>query len=90
MRHIAWLLALAAPLGAQSLEAELRARISGFPGTVSLYAKNLDTGTAVGIAESVPVRTPAPSAAGHGAVIRRGAPRQTQWTKPLTCRKADH
>jgi hypothetical protein len=49
MRHLAWLLALAAPAGAQSLEALLRARISGFPGAVSLYAKNLDTGAAVGI-----------------------------------------
>ena len=35
----------------------MRARIGDFPGTVSLYAKNLDTGATVGIREAEPVRT---------------------------------
>src|SRR5437870_212991 len=43
--------------GAQPLKEKLRARIAVFPGTVALYAKNLDTGVAVGIRESELVRT---------------------------------
>jgi beta-lactamase class A len=90
MRHLAWLLALAAPAGAQSLEADLRARISGFPGTVSLYARNLDTGAAVGIGESAPVRAAStiklPVMAAVFDAVRSG---KIKWTKPLAVRKAD-
>jgi len=90
MRHLAWLLALAAPLGAQSLEAELRARISGFPGAVSLYAKNLDTGAAVGIRQADPVRAAStiklPIMAAVFDAVARG---KIKWTKPLAVRKAD-
>jgi beta-lactamase class A len=35
----------------------VRARIGDFPGTVTLYAKNLDTGATFGIHETDPVRT---------------------------------
>jgi beta-lactamase class A len=42
---------------AQPLRDALRARIADFQGTVSLYAKNLDTGASVGIRETMPVRT---------------------------------
>ncbi|HTP31794.1 MAG TPA: serine hydrolase [Candidatus Acidoferrales bacterium] len=46
-----------AALSAQPLQDSLRARIGDFQGTVTLYAKNLDTGTAAGIREADPVRT---------------------------------
>lgn len=42
---------------AQPLQDALRARIGDFPGAVSLFAKNLDTGVTIGIRESDPVRT---------------------------------
>lgn len=35
----------------------IRARIGDFPGTVSLYAKNLDSGATFGVRETEPVRT---------------------------------
>jgi beta-lactamase class A len=47
----------AAGLPAQPLQEALQARIAGFQGTVSLYAKNLDTGASIGIRETLPVRT---------------------------------
>jgi beta-lactamase class A len=90
MRYLALLLALAAPAGAQSLADDLRARISGFPGTVSLYAKNLDTGAAVGIRESDPVRTAStiklPIMAAVFDAVARG---RIKWTRQLTVRKAE-
>src|SRR5215471_2216125 len=58
MRTSALLAALLpAALSAQPLQDSLRARIGDFQGTVTLYAKNLDTGATVGIKESDPVRT---------------------------------
>jgi beta-lactamase class A len=39
------------------LEDAVRARIEGFDGRVTLYAKNLDTGASFGIKEAEPVRT---------------------------------
>src|SRR3974390_652964 len=47
----------AVPAAAQPLADAVRARIGDFPGTVSLYAKNLDTGATLGIREAEPVRT---------------------------------
>ena len=41
----------------QPLQDAVRERIGNFQGTVSLYAKNLDTGATVGIRETLPVRT---------------------------------
>ncbi|PYT22827.1 MAG: serine hydrolase [Acidobacteria bacterium] len=75
---------------AQPLQDKLRARIAEFPGTVSLYAKNLDTGTAVGIRESDPVRTASTiklpiMMAVFDAVDRR----QATWTEPLTVTAAE-
>ena len=51
------LLCLAVAVHAASLSDTLREHIAGFSGTVSLYAKNLDTGKAIGIRETEPVRT---------------------------------
>ena len=49
MRTAVLTLFFAATLPAQPLQDALRARIANFEGTVSLYAKNLDTGESVGI-----------------------------------------
>lgn len=70
---------------AQPLQDKLRVRIASFSGTVSLYAKNLDTGTAVGIRESNPVRTAStiklPIMMAVFDAVDRG---QATWTEPLT------
>jgi beta-lactamase class A len=50
-------LVFAAALPAQPLQDALRARIGNFDGTVSLYAKNLDTGESAGLRQAEPVRT---------------------------------
>ena len=78
-------LAVSAALGAQPLPEALRSSIAGFSGTVSLYAKNLDTGATAGIRESEPVRTAstiklAIMLAVYDAVARG----QARWTEPLT------
>jgi beta-lactamase class A len=51
------LLAAADPAQRQRLDSEVRAAIVGFQGTVSLYAKNLDTGETFGIKQDARVRT---------------------------------
>jgi beta-lactamase class A/enterochelin esterase-like enzyme len=48
---------LPAAVSAQPLQDSLRARIGDFPGTVTFYAKNLDTGATVAFHEADPVRT---------------------------------
>jgi beta-lactamase class A len=69
----------------QSLQDRVRARIGDFPGAVSLYAKNLDTGAAFGIRESEPVRTAStiklPIMIGVFDAVARG---KATWTEPLT------
>jgi beta-lactamase class A len=57
MRYLIGLVLLCGTLSAQSLEDAVRARIAGFPGTVTLFAKNLDTGASFGIRATEPVRT---------------------------------
>ena len=57
MRTVIVALCLLPTLGAQSLEQAVRTRIATVQGTVSLYAKNLDTGQSFGIRPSDPVRT---------------------------------
>jgi beta-lactamase class A len=83
-------LALTAAAGAQPLPDALAARIRGFPGAVSLYARNLDTGAVVGIRESDPVRTAStiklPIMLAVFDAVERG---QVQWTGPLTVAKAE-
>jgi beta-lactamase class A len=87
------ILVLLLPLSASfadSLADSLRARIADFPGTVSLYAKNLDTGVAVGIRESDPVRTAStiklPILLSVFDAVARG---QAKWTDPLTVTTAE-
>src|SRR5262245_34716454 len=50
-------LAFAAIAVAQPLQEKIGQKIAGFHGTVSLYAKNLDTGKSIGLHESDRVRT---------------------------------
>ena len=75
---------------AQPLEQAVRARIGDFPGTVSLYAKNLDTGASYGIRETDPVRTAStiklPIMCAVFDAVARG---QAKWTDPLTVTAAD-
>lgn len=57
MRLACLLLPLALAARGESLADSLRARIGDFPGAVTLYAKNLDSGQTVGIRPGDPVRT---------------------------------
>lgn len=69
----------------QPLQEALQSKIRDFPGTVSLYAKNLETGASVGIRETEPVRTAStiklPIMAAVFDAVARG---QAKWTEPLT------
>jgi len=75
----------AAALSAQPLQNAIRERIAAFPGTVSLYARNLDTGAAVGVRETEPVRTAStikvPIMLAVFDAVARG---QAKWDEPLT------
>jgi beta-lactamase class A len=77
-------------VSASSLSDTLDARIAGFPGTVSLYAKNLDSGTAIGIRESEKVRTAStiklPTLVAVFDAVARG---DAKWTEPLTVTAAE-
>jgi beta-lactamase class A len=91
MRYRAILsLVLAAAAPAQPLADALHALIAGFSGTVSLYAKNLDTGASVGIRESDPVRTAStiklPIMLAAFDAVARG---QAKWTEILTVTRAE-
>ena len=75
---------------AETLTDSLRSHIQGFSGTVSLYAKNLDTGVAVGIRETGSVRTAStiklPILLAVFDSVARG---QAKWTDPLTLTAAE-
>ena len=75
---------------AQTLPNSLRARIKGFDGSVSLYAKNLDTGVSVGIREAEAVRTAStiklPILLAVFDAVARG---QAKWTEPMTLTAAE-
>ncbi|MEP6537921.1 MAG: serine hydrolase [Bryobacteraceae bacterium] len=90
MRSTCFLALLAATASAQTLTDSLRTQINGFSGTVSLYAKNLDTGAAVGIRETDPVRTAStiklPILLAVFDAVERG---KAKWTEPLTLTAAD-
>jgi beta-lactamase class A len=77
-------------LHAASLSEALDARIAGFPGAVSLYAKNLDSGASVGIHESDKVRTAStiklPTLV---ALFDRVAHGDGKWTELLTVTAAE-
>jgi len=86
MRAPVLLLLICAAAGpAQTLQDALHRRIAGFPATVSLYAKNLDSGVSVGIRDTEPVRTAStiklPIMLAVFDAVSRG---QAQWSEPLT------
>src|SRR4051812_7770883 len=74
----------------QPLQDSLRAKIAGFSGAVTLYAKNLDTGATVGIHETDPVRTAStiklPILLTVFDAVARG---KAKWSEPLTLTAAD-
>jgi beta-lactamase class A len=81
---------LASAVHAASLSEALDARIAGFPGTVSLYAKNLDSGASIGIHESEKVRTAStiklPTLVALSDAVARG---DAKWTEPLMVTAAE-
>lgn len=90
MRLVCLAILLTATLPGQPLKDALRARIGEFPGTVSLYAKNLDSGAAIGIRESEPVRTASTiKIAIMMAVFDAVARGKAAWTDPLTLTAAE-
>ena len=89
MRWIA-IAAIAAAAQGQTLRQTLKTRIDDFQGTVSLYAKNLDTGTTVSIRGSEPVRTASTiKLAILCSVFDAVARGQAKWTDPLTVTAAE-
>lgn len=87
MAPVLWLTgaAVAQPLGDQ-----LRQRIGAFPGQVSLYAKNLDSGETIGIRESEPVRTASTiKIAIMAALFDAVARGELSWTERLTVTDAE-
>ena len=82
------ILAVSAP--AQTLRQRIEKQIAGFDGTVSLYAKNLDTGADIGIRESGPVRTAStiklPIMCAAFDAVAHG---KAKWTETLTVTGAE-
>jgi len=67
------------------IERKLQERTAGFPGTVTLYAKNLDTGATVGIHEADAVRTASTiKLAILASVFDAVAHHRAEWTEFLT------
>jgi beta-lactamase class A len=90
MRLAALALLLAPCVLGQSLKESLQARIAGFSGAVSLYAKNLDSGAAIGIGDTDKVRTASTiKIAIMMAVFDQVARGQAKWTDPLTVTAAE-
>jgi beta-lactamase class A len=85
MRISGIVLLLTSIAAGQTLPGALRSRIRDFHGTVSIYAKNLDTGSIVEIRGTEPVRTAStiklPILC---AVFDQVAQGKAKWTEPLT------
>jgi beta-lactamase class A len=77
-------------LWSETVQDKVQARIAGFPATVSVYAKNLDTGAIVDIRGAEPVRTAStiklPILCTVADAVAKG---QAKWTEPLTVRAVD-
>ena len=90
MRIALGLLLLATAATAQPWQDAVRIKAAVFPGTVTLYARNLDTGAAFGIREADPVRTAStiklPILC---AVFDQVAAGKAKWTDLLTIRPED-
>ena len=74
----------------QTLDEKIHEAISGFTGTVSVYAKNLDTGATYGLRENDPVRTAStiklPIMTAVAAAVESG---RAHWTETLLLRDED-
>lgn len=87
---IAACLLLTVTAAAQPLGDQLRKRIAEFPGEVSLYAKNLDSGAAIGIRENEPVRTASTiKVAIMAALFDAVARGELDWNERLTITEAE-
>jgi beta-lactamase class A len=90
MRTLLVAACLCAGLSAQTMEEAVRARIAGFDGRVTLYARNLDTGASFGIKETDPVRTAStiklPILCAVSDLVASG---KAKWTDLLTIRPED-
>jgi beta-lactamase class A len=80
-----------APLTArQQMEAKVTQAINQFPGTISLFVKNLDTGESFGIRENEPVRTAStiklPIMAAVFSAIAQG---KARWDETIPLNKED-
>jgi len=83
-------LLLASAAATQPPGDQLRKRISGFPGEVSLYAKNLDSGETIGVRETEPVRTASTiKLAVMAALFDAVARGELQWSERLTITEAE-
>ncbi len=81
---------LAGAAVAQPLGDQLRKRIAQFPGEVSLYAKNLDSGETIGVRENEPVRTASTiKVAIMAALFDAVARGDLQWNERLTITEAE-
>jgi beta-lactamase class A len=90
MRLMCLFLPLALAAQGETLLDALRSRIGDFPGTVSLYAKNLDSGQTVGIRPTDPVRTASTiKLAILASVFDAVARGQGSMTEPLTVTAAE-
>ena len=90
MRFASCLLPLALAAHAEGLADALRARVANFQGTVTLYAKNLDSGQTVGIRPTDPVRTASTiKLAILAAVFDAVARGQARMDEPLTVTAAE-
>lgn len=80
----------AADTNREIMEREIRAAISGFQGTVRLYAKDLDTGQTYGVGENERVRTASTIKLPiMVAVFRAVADGRARWDETLTLREED-
>jgi beta-lactamase class A len=74
----------------RQMESKVRAAIAAFPGTVSLFAKNLETGESFGIRENERVRTAStiklPIMVAAFSAVAQG---KTKWDEPSTLRERD-
>jgi len=85
-------LVLCASLGLaqQPLADAINTRLANFPGAVSLYAKNLDSGATFGIRENDPVRSASTiKIAIMAAVFDAVAHRRARWMEPMTVTAAE-
>ncbi|HEY3835720.1 MAG TPA: serine hydrolase, partial [Bryobacteraceae bacterium] len=74
----------------QTLQDRLKSRIGDFQGTVSLYARNLDTGATVDVRGSDPTRTASTiKLAILCSVFDAISREQAKWTDPLTITHAE-